>query len=146
MILDDIKTYLQADPAVVAPGGVHIIFDLDDEQPPIDPRSTPAAFDAAGRLKACVLLQISSWPHVGPYTTSSRAFILAHCYGSSGSAAATLAAQVLQSLNDQVIGESPSVRWLEDVGPLPGLDRSFRPNPEIVWTSRYSATVLRGAS
>jgi hypothetical protein len=145
-LLDDLQTHLQGDPGVVAPGGVHIVIDPDDDRPPLDARSTPEAFDSAGRIKRCVLLTLSSWPRFGPYANSSKAFILAACYAPTGSEAEELAGQVIQSLNDQMIGNSPSVRWLEDVGRLPGLDRTFKPNPEIVWTSRFSAVVERGAS
>jgi hypothetical protein len=131
---------------VVAPGGVHIVIDPDDDRAPIDVRQAPEAFEPSGRLKRCVLLSISSWPRFGPYATSSKAFILAASYGPTGSAAEELAGQVIQSLNDKMIGNSPSVRWLEDVGALPGLDRTFQPHPEIVWTSRLSAVVERGAA
>lgn len=143
-LLDALRAHLLADSGVVAPGGVHIVIDPDDDRAPIDVRSTPEAFAPNGRLKRCVLLTLSSWPHFGPYATSSKAFILAASYAPTGSEAEELAGQVIQSLNDQMIGGSPSVRWLEDVGRLPGLDRTFQPNPEIVWTSRFSVVVMRG--
>ncbi len=74
-----VKAYLEADATLMATltGGVHTSVEINRQE-------APSAFDANGELLPCVLVRIENETSTGPYTDSSRQYLVLYFYQRRG--------------------------------------------------------------
>jgi hypothetical protein len=135
-IRDTIKNFLAADTTLMATltGGLYTATEISRQL-------TPSAFDANDEVLPCALMVLEAEDPVGPYTTSSRLFVVVYFYERAGYTAIDAARdRVFALLNMQRI--SGSGMWeMRHVGDVP--DQRDAALNCALGLSRYQVTRLR---
>ncbi|MCP4424219.1 MAG: hypothetical protein GY803_07005 [Chloroflexi bacterium] len=131
-----IKNLLEADVdfMALATGGVHTAVEISRQD-------TPGAFDGNGEIRPCCLIKTETTTPTGPFTHSSRSFVVLIFYQRRGyDAIAAMRERAYALLHDQCVGglNAWSVQLADDSADLE--------DPATQWSllfSRYELIVDR---